>query len=154
LSIDGLTYLTTCQIKPLAFSPKFIYGRGEGESFSLPQAPCPWDFLFHKPIDMPRCGIIYVYNAKGKVPVSTIARLQGVQRKMATNSSENTNVNKILNLKEREILTLIASGYNRREISEKLYMSLDTVNIHINDIYLKINVTDRLQAMLWAATYS
>jgi DNA-binding CsgD family transcriptional regulator len=154
LSSDVLTYLTICQIKPLAFSPKFIRGQGAGKP-SQSQAPCPWDLLFYKLIDMLRCGIIiFIYNDKGKMPVSTIAQMPGVQSKMTTNSSENTHVNRILNLKEREILTLIASGHNSREISEKLCINLDTVNTHINDIYSKINVTNRLQATLWAATYS
>jgi len=80
--------------------------------------------------------------------------MQGVQSKMATNSSENTRLDKILNLKERETLALIASGYSNREISEKLCISLDTVKTNINDIYNKINVTNRLQATLWAAKYS
>ena len=62
------------------------------------------------------------------------------------NSSENAYAKDLLTFREREVLALIALGYNSRVVSEKLFISSHTVKTHIYNIYSKINVTNRLQA--------
>ena len=58
-----------------------------------------------------------------------------------------------LTLREREILTLVASGYNNKTISNDLRISPHTVKGHICRIYRKINTNNRFQAALWAVKY-
>lgn len=53
--------------------------------------------------------------------------------------------------REKEILIEITSGASNQEIADALFVSQHTVKTHIYNIYKKINVTSRLQAMLWAA---
>ncbi len=60
-------------------------------------------------------------------------------------------VKEILTQREIEILSLVAGGAKNEEIAEKLFISTSTVKTHIYNIFKKINVTNRLQAALWAA---
>lgn len=52
--------------------------------------------------------------------------------------------------REHEILTLIAQGESNPEIAGQLHISLKTVRNHVSNIYNKMQVTDRVQAVLRA----
>jgi DNA-binding NarL/FixJ family response regulator len=52
--------------------------------------------------------------------------------------------------REHEILALIAEGQSNSEIAEQLHISLKTVRNHVSNIYNKMQVTDRVQAVLRA----
>ncbi len=52
--------------------------------------------------------------------------------------------------REREILHLIASGYNNAEIARRLVLSLKTVANYVSSILAKLQVTDRSQAIVRA----
>jgi len=60
-------------------------------------------------------------------------------------------VRKILTQREIEILSLVAVGCKNEEVADKLCVSPHTIKTHLYNIYKKINVTNRLQATLWAA---
>jgi DNA-binding CsgD family transcriptional regulator/multisubunit Na+/H+ antiporter MnhG subunit len=49
--------------------------------------------------------------------------------------------------REREIITMLAQGYNNRAIGEKLFISSITVKNHIYHIYQKTGVTNKIQLM-------
>jgi LuxR family maltose regulon positive regulatory protein len=49
--------------------------------------------------------------------------------------------------REREVLRLIADGLPNQEIAAKLIVSLGTVKTHINNIYRKLDVNSRTQAI-------
>jgi DNA-binding NarL/FixJ family response regulator len=50
----------------------------------------------------------------------------------------------------REILDLVASGHNNQEIAEKLFLSLKTVHNYVSNIFTKLQVADRAQAIVRA----
>jgi LuxR family transcriptional regulator of csgAB operon len=54
--------------------------------------------------------------------------------------------------REVEILAMVAVGAKNEEIAEKLNISPHTVKTHIYNIFKKIDVPNRLQAALWAAS--
>lgn len=55
-----------------------------------------------------------------------------------------------LTKREYEVLTLIAEGFNNREIANHLFISEKTVKNHVSNIFKKINVSDRTQAAIYA----
>jgi DNA-binding NarL/FixJ family response regulator len=55
-----------------------------------------------------------------------------------------------LTAREREVLELLALGYNNGEIAQKLVLSDKTVRNHVSNIFNKLEVSDRAQAILRA----
>jgi DNA-binding NarL/FixJ family response regulator len=55
-----------------------------------------------------------------------------------------------LSLREREVLSLIVAGKSNREIGEKLHIKEATVKSHITVILMRLQVTDRTQAVVEA----
>jgi DNA-binding NarL/FixJ family response regulator len=51
-----------------------------------------------------------------------------------------------LSAREREVLTLIASGATNREIAKRLYLSPHTVKEHASSLYRKLGVKNRAEA--------
>jgi DNA-binding NarL/FixJ family response regulator len=52
---------------------------------------------------------------------------------------------KSLTPREREVFTLIATGYDNAQIAEELHMADHTVRNHVSTIYSKLGVQDRFQ---------
>lgn len=52
--------------------------------------------------------------------------------------------------RERELLELIAQGENNQEIAQQLHISAKTVSNHISNIFNKLQVADRAQAIVKA----
>ena len=52
--------------------------------------------------------------------------------------------------REREILSLISQGYNNTEIAQRLTLSSKTIRNHITNIFSKLQVADRAQAIVRA----
>lgn len=55
-----------------------------------------------------------------------------------------------LTLREQEVLEYVARGKNNREIARLLYISEKTVKNHLTNIFRKLEVDDRTQAVLYA----
>ncbi len=55
-----------------------------------------------------------------------------------------------LTTREREVLDLIAQGLSNPEIAARLYLSPKTVRNHISNIFAKLQVADRAQAIVRA----
>ena len=49
--------------------------------------------------------------------------------------------------REQEILGLVAEGLSNQEIAERLIISITTVKTHVGNIFNKLGVTNRIQAI-------
>jgi DNA-binding NarL/FixJ family response regulator len=59
-------------------------------------------------------------------------------------------VRESLTVREYEVLELIALGFDNKEIAEKLFLSEGTVRNHASNVYAKLNLRDRAQAIKFA----
>ncbi len=58
-----------------------------------------------------------------------------------------------LSEREQEVLNLIAAGQSNQEIARTLVVAESTIKTHLNNIYTKLNVSSRLQALTTAHAY-
>lgn len=63
-------------------------------------------------------------------------------------SKENSNEHlQSLTKREQEILDQLSQGFRYKEIADKLFLSLDTVRTHVRNIYEKLQVNSRVEAL-------
>lgn len=55
--------------------------------------------------------------------------------------------------REREVLMLLAKGMTNKDIAQTLFLSVRTVETHLRNIYSKLNVASRTEAVLWAVQH-
>jgi LuxR family maltose regulon positive regulatory protein len=68
----------------------------------------------------------------------------------ASDSSERLPSSGVLTMREREVLGHIAAGESNSEIAEQLTLSLGTVKRHVSNIFDKLQVSSRTQALVKA----
>lgn len=59
-----------------------------------------------------------------------------------------------LTKREKEVLRLIATGANNREIAQELYISEGTVKNHVTNILNRLELRDRTQAAIFANSFA
>ena len=82
-------------------------------------------------------------------PSLVTAILQKRQAKSGLTDSETSIIN-TLTEREREILEYLAQGLSNKLIASRLYLSVRTVEGHLANIYLRLGVHSRIEAMLIA----
>jgi DNA-binding NarL/FixJ family response regulator len=53
-----------------------------------------------------------------------------------------------LSVRESEILAAVAKGFRDKEVAEQMFLSVDTVRTHLRNIYRKLHVRSRTEAVL------
>ena len=81
----------------------------------------------------------------GEVHLDTAVARKLVQGLIAGRSGSGS-----LSPREREVLVLVAQGHSNQEIADKLVVSERTARTHVSNVLLKLNLTSRTQAALWA----
>jgi DNA-binding CsgD family transcriptional regulator len=83
-------------------------------------------------------------------PTLATAILEKRQSRSRLASSPEMSVVDELTEREREIVDLLAQGLSNKLIASKLYLSVRTVEGHLANIYLRLGVHSRTEAMLMA----
>lgn len=90
-----------------------------------------------------------ILNSIKKVAKGELAIETEVNRKIQARS-EQPNLHDDLTARERDILNLLAKGYDNQTIADELFISLKTVKTHVSNILSKLEVDDRTQAVVYA----
>ncbi len=56
--------------------------------------------------------------------------------------------NELLSEREKEMLKMLATGMGNKEIAQRLCLSLRTVKAHMSNIFTKMNVASRSEALV------
>ena len=94
-----------------------------------------------------------VLNGKVYLPSALSSRFfEYFQRsfKTETQTANEENLLNYLTAREEEVLDLLTQGNNYKGIAGKLFISETTVKTHVNNIFQKLQVNDRTQAVLYA----
>ncbi len=122
--------------------------------------------MHHKAIELGAMGII-LKEERAKVVVKAIQKVYSgevwIDRMMMANfivkmthntssGSDDPDALRIAQLtdREREVIQLIGKGYKNKQIAEDLSISEVTVRHHLTSIYSKLNVSDRLELIIFA----
>ncbi|MCF6450669.1 LuxR C-terminal-related transcriptional regulator [Vibrio sp. MMG022] len=62
----------------------------------------------------------------------------------------NKSMSAILTKREQQIITFLSMGASNQQIAEQLFVSENTVKTHLHNIFKKIDVKNRVQALIWA----
>lgn len=82
--------------------------------------------------------------AKGELAIET-----EVEKKVA-DALNHPALHEDLTARERDILALLAKGYDNQRIADESFISLKTVKTHVSNILAKLQVSDRTQAVVYA----
>jgi DNA-binding NarL/FixJ family response regulator len=55
--------------------------------------------------------------------------------------------------RERDVLTLLAQGMTNKDIAQSLFLSVRTIEAHLRNIYGKLDINTRTEAVLWAVQH-
>jgi DNA-binding NarL/FixJ family response regulator len=83
--------------------------------------------------------------AAGELPVSS-----GIARKLLEKGRQHPLAGDALTEREREILDLLIAGLPNKEIAQRLYLSVRTVEVHLRNVYSKLGVRSRLEAVTYS----
>lgn len=92
------------------------------------------------------------YITKPFVFPNLLARIEALLRRSNWNKNgvKNTKIIEDLTQREKEILKLVSLGDSNAQIAEKLFIREITVKTHLNNIFRKIGVDNRVQATIMA----
>ena len=54
----------------------------------------------------------------------------------------------VLSARELDVFMLLLKGFTNRKIAERLFISVNTVKFHLQNIYVKLDVKNRSEAVL------
>ncbi|CCN37489.1 putative DNA-binding transcriptional regulator CsgD [Vibrio nigripulchritudo MADA3029] len=95
-------------------------------------------------------GLLSISQGENWLPRKVINQLLSFYQKNDSSYMEDEAIQVDLTRREIEILETLKTGESNIEIADKLFISEHTIKSHLYNIFKKIEVKNRLQAMAWA----
>lgn len=105
--------------------------------------------LFSKDESPAALGIAIRQVARGQQYLSPSLAISILRQKYQTDTSETINLNDLTG-REREILNLLAKGLSNKAIATQLYLSVRTIEGHLEKMYTTLRVHSRTEAVIFA----
>lgn len=101
---------------------------------------------------IPELALALIAVARGEIVLPPELAIQALT---ALTHSKQDQVQPGESLSEREIdvLRLLAQGLSNKDIAQTLFLSVRTVEAHLRNIYSKLAITSRTEAVLWAVNH-
>ncbi|MEY3370197.1 MAG: hypothetical protein RLZZ361_867 [Cyanobacteriota bacterium] len=80
----------------------------------------------------------------------SIRNIISEKQSILTSNNNNFANLELLTEREAEVLKYLCDGLNYKKVAQKLFISESTVKTHINNVFTKLKVNDRTQAVLYA----
>lgn len=99
-------------------------------------------------------AVLQVVNGGASITPGMARRLLGKLESAVTATAplQQCKTMELLSARENEVLKLVAGGHTSNAIGERLRISGQTVNTHIKNMYRKLNVRTRAQAVSFASS--
>ena len=99
-------------------------------------------------------AVLQVVNGGASITPNLARRLLSKFESAEPGGQQQNKAREPLSAREKDVLKLVAAGNTSNEIGARLTISAQTVNTHIKNMYRKLNVRSRAQAVSFAASQS
>ncbi|MCY1569723.1 nitrate respiration regulation response regulator NreC [Staphylococcus pettenkoferi] len=106
--------------------------------------------LKNAPDDQLILAVRTVYNGETYIDMKMTTSLVNEFVNNSKNDAPTNDPFKILSKRELEVLPLVAKGYGNKEIAEKLFVSVKTVEVHKTHIMQKLNLKTKPELVEYA----
>ncbi|MFG0834034.1 LuxR C-terminal-related transcriptional regulator [Aeromonas bivalvium] len=107
-------------------------------------------FFRQDPLDRLVAGIRKVMEGEFWIPRHLMCELVNYYRQGNEPAQRHQT---LLTVREREIIRYLMTGASNTEIADSLFVSEHTIKSHLYNVFKKLNVKNRLQAVSWAKDY-
>lgn len=96
---------------------------------------------------------IWVASQLAKPKIETITKTIIIEKEIPIPQADPFFINQLeleklnLSTREYEILQLLAKGYSNADVATNLFLSLSTIKTHVSNLYFKMDVRSRTQAI-------
>jgi DNA-binding NarL/FixJ family response regulator len=102
--------------------------------------------LFSKNETVEALSIAIRQVARGDAYISPVLALSMLQREQIRENPPEVELS-TLTEREREVLALLAEGLSNKAIAARLYLSVRTIDGHLSNLYARLGVRSRTEAM-------
>lgn len=100
----------------------------------------------------PELALALIAVARGEIVLPPELAIQALTA-LTRGNYDQAQPTESLSERETEVLRLLAQGLSNKDIAQTLFLSVRTVEAHLRNIYSKLVIVSRTEAVLWAVNH-